>query len=88
VLCGAGVGAATQPVACSNSPAAACLTSHRPLCCCCRLLLLQDGYFKVPRGERDCGISSDPMVVVVDERFVVPGVAEALRAKHAGLRAA
>jgi hypothetical protein len=32
--------------------------------------------------QRDCGISSsDPMVVVVDDRFVVPGVAEALRAK-------
>jgi hypothetical protein len=33
--------------------------------------------------QRDCG-----MVVVEDERFVVPGVAEALRAKHAGMQAA
>jgi hypothetical protein len=35
--------------------------------------------------QRDCRISSDPMV---HDRFVVPGVAEALRTKHARLRAA
>jgi hypothetical protein len=48
----------------------------------------QDGYFKVARGKHDCGISSDPMVVLVEESAVVPGAAEALRAKYAGLHAA
>ncbi|MEW5318306.1 MAG: hypothetical protein WDW38_009539 [Sanguina aurantia] len=36
-----------------------------------------DGYLKMPRGSHDCGISSDPAVAVVNEKYVVAGKREA-----------
>ncbi len=44
----------------------------------------EDGYFKVERGPGDCGIATDPMVAVVEQSYVVPGMAEQMRERSLG----
>lgn len=42
-----------------------------------------DGYFKIRRGSRDCGVSTDPAVPLVPARLHVAGAREAAMAAAA-----